>query len=203
MDIANKNNGKYEFVPVCQPSIYVCKNRNNVGARFIVNTDCDYLLMLDADNGIRYEHLDYFMEDFEDPDVNIVTGKYYYKDPEPHKAGLMVVGYVPPECTKNFHASLPEQAFSEPLVNVTKAMGRAVVGCGCLMVSRFALDNIEYPWFVTDWVTDDTGTTMVGEDLYFAYKAQDSGFDIYFDQRIESPHYSGSKCYPPEWDQIP
>lgn len=189
---------RYELTPIfAPPSIYICKNRNHVGAAFLTYTDCDYLLMLDADNGLTAEGLDYFMEDFRDRDVGIVTGKYLYKG---DKRGLMVCGYCPPAATKNFHASLPENAFATDVVNVTQAMGRAVVGCGCLMVRRDVLASLPYPWFRVVWDGNETGTTMVGEDLYFSYLAQDHGYDIYLDQRIKSPHYAGKECYPPEWD---
>ena len=30
--------------------------------------------------------------------------------------------------------------------------------------------------------------------------AQEKGFDIYLDTRIESPHMLGDRCYPPEWN---
>jgi GT2 family glycosyltransferase len=203
--LMNAGTEEYEFTPIFVNSIYVDRNRTMVAAEFVAETDCDFLLLLDYDNGITKEGLDFFMEDFKDPDVNIVTGKYLYKG---GKEGLMVLGYNPPDAVDGFHVSLPEEAFSKDLTNVSQELGRkAVVGCGCLMVRRRVFEEVPYPWFKTPWLEgrgpdDDPRFFWQGEDVYFSYHVQEHGFDIYFDQRIKSPHYRGSECYPPEWDQV-
>jgi hypothetical protein len=201
MQIANECT-EYEFTPLFVDGIYICRNRNNVGGLFMQETDCDFLLMLDADNGITPDGLRFFMEDFEDPEVNIVTGKYMFKNDDPLKSGMMVVGSCEAHCPPYYHASLHESAFSKDVINLTQELGRGVVGCGCLMVRRKVFEEAPWPWFKVDWHKNDAGRThMVGEDLYFSYHVQDHGFDIHLDQRIKSPHYAGSKCYPPEWTQ--
>ena len=201
MQIANECT-EYKFTPLFVDGLYVCRNRNNVGGLFITETDCDFLLMLDADNGITPEGLRFFMEDFEDPEVNIVTGKYKFKEDDPTKDGMMVVGHCPPACAPHYYSNLHETSFTDDVINVTQVLGRGVVGCGCLMVRRRVFEETPWPWFKVDWRTNDAGRThMVGEDLYFSYHVQDHGFDIHLDQRIESPHYAGKKCFPPEWTQ--
>ena len=198
VDIINNGNGRFELTPLFVNSIYVCRNRNFVGASFLGVTDCDYLLMLDADNGITTEGLSFFMEDFEDPEVNIVSGKYFHKG---GKNGLWVAGFSPPEVSIHYHQSIPEGSFSKDLINITKELGTAIVGAGCLMVRRRVLEEVEYPWFKSDWEKlDKGGNLFVGEDLYFSYLVQEHGFDIHLDQRIKSPHYAGEMCYPKEWD---
>jgi hypothetical protein len=168
----------------------------------VQETDCDFLLLLDADNGITPEGLRYFMEDFKDPGVDVVTGKYMFKEDNPAKGGLMVVGSCPPHCAPHFYSNLHEADFSDDVINITQVLGKGVVGCGCLMLRRKVLEEIPWPWFKVDWHTNDDGRThMIGEDLYFSYLVQEYGFDIYLDQRIKSPHYAGKKCYPPEWTQ--
>jgi len=201
MKIANECT-EYEFTPIFVNGIYICRNRNTVAAIFVKQTDCDFLLMLDSDNGITPEGLRYFMEDFKDPDVNIVTGKYHFKKDDAANTGMMVVGHCPPHCAPHFYSNLHESDFTKDVINLTQELGRGVVGCGCLMVRRKALEEAPYPWFKVDWPTNDVGRShMVGEDLYFAYHMQDHGFDIHLDQRIESPHYAGDKSFPPEWHQ--
>jgi len=156
LELANSGQTDFNFTPVFRNSIYVARNRTFTAMGFIVNTDCDYLLYLDADNGITLEGLHYFMEDFEDPDVNIVTGKYLYKGTT--KEGLMVVGYRPdPENQPWLHYSIPEHGFSKDLVNVTQDLGPAIVGCGCLMIRRKVFEDLPYPWFQTMWETGSGG----------------------------------------------
>jgi len=198
MEIASECT-EYKFTPIFCDSIYVCRNRNNVAGILIADTDCDFLLMLDADNGITPEGLRFFMEDFEDPEVNVVTGKYMFKAND----GMMVGGYCPPHCAPNFYNNFHENTFTKDVINVTQEVGRAVAGCGCLMVRRKVFEVAPWPWFKVDWHTNDAGRThMIGEDLYFSYHVQDHGFDIHLDQRIKSPHYAGNKCFPPEWSQF-
>lgn len=203
IELANQDMSDFEFTPVFVSSIYVDRNRTFAAAEALVNTDCDYILFLDSDNGITREGLLYFMEDFEDPDVNIVTGKYYYKG---GNEGYFVCGYQPPEASLSNYLPLPEEAFYKDVTNITQDIGPAVVGCGCLMIRKEALNKIPYPWFKCPWEEgpgndNGKGYLWVGEDVYFSLHAQRSGFDIHLDQRIHSPHYQGSKCYPPEWDQ--
>jgi hypothetical protein len=205
IEFAHQDMSGYEFTPLFQSSIYVDRNRTYVAAQFVVETDCDYLLLLDSDNGITKEGLDYFMEDFKDPEVNIVTGKYLYRGSS--KQGLMVCGYQPHEAALMNYLSLPENAFTEDLVNLTKAVGKGVVGCGCLMIRRKVLEEVPYPWFQQPWLEGPgaegrTGYLWVGEDVFFSFHVQEHGFDIHLDQRIKSPHYQGKACYPPEWDQV-
>jgi hypothetical protein len=203
IELVNQDMSDFRFTPVFESSIYVDRNRTMVAASFLEDTDSDYLLFLDSDNGITKEGLLYFMEDFEDPGVNIVTGKYHYKG---DREGLFVCGYQPPEATLYNYQSFPDGAFTKDVVNITQETGTAVVGCGCLMIRRRVLDEVPYPWFDTPWVEGPgseggTGHLWVGEDVYFSFHVQKHGFDIHLDQRIQSPHYQGSKCYPPEWDQ--
>jgi hypothetical protein len=201
-DIINSGRTDYNFTPIFRNSIYVDKNRTFALMEFVSTTDCDYFLFLDADNGLSIEALDFFMEDFEDPEVNVVTGKYLYKGTA--KAGLMVVGYRPNPIDQPWlHYSLPEGGFSKDLINVTQELGEAIVGCGCLMIRRKVIEELPYPWFETIWWESPLGGHMhIGEDLFFSTHLQKHGFDIHFDQRIKSPHYAGSECYPPEWNQI-
>jgi len=203
VELANQDMSDFELTPIFQNSIYVDRNRTMVAAEFLTEHDSDYLLFLDTDNGITRDGLLYFMEDFEDPNVNIVTGKYLFKD---GKEGRYVCGYQPPEATLYNYVTLPEESFTEDVINLSQMVGTAVVGCGCLMIRRKVFEEVPYPWFNTPWVQGPgndggIGHLWVGEDVFFSFHAQEHGFDIHLDQRIKSPHYRGSKCYPPEWDQ--
>jgi hypothetical protein len=201
VEIANSGQTDFNFTPLFRNGIYVAKNRTFTVMEFVSTTDCDYLLFLDADNGITLEDFEFFMEDFKDPEVNVVTGRYFYKGTA--KEGLMVVGYRPDPINQPwlFH-SIAEHGFTKDLVNITQELGPAIVGCGCLMIRRKVFENAPYPWFQCDWEEGPGGGHVhVGEDVFFARLVEKHGFDIHLDQRIGSPHYQAGNCYPPEWDK--
>ena len=207
LQMLSRGEAKYEFTPVFQKGLYLDKLRNGVAGEFMLSTDCKYLLFVDYDNGFHPDTLDLFMEDMEKPGVHIVSGKYFFKN----KDMMMVAGFRHESCQEGFYKFIPEGGISGDLVNISKmGLTGAMVGCGCLMISRYALENISYPWFQTPWESYYTphndsrvGWSMTGEDAFFCRLAEKHGFDIYLDQRIRSPHYKGEKCYPKEWDQIP
>jgi GT2 family glycosyltransferase len=203
MEMLNSNinwSKHFEFTPIFQPGLYVPKLRNAVAAHFLHGTDCEYLWLLDYDNGFHPESLLYFMKDFKNPDIHIVSGKYFHKNTD----NAMVAGISPPHAQDTFFQWLPEGANSEPLINLSREMGSkgGCVGCGCLMVRRKVFEEVPFPWFETPYRQyEDGGWSMIGEDAFFCIKAEEYGFDIYLDQRIKSPHHKGDKCYPEEWRQ--
>lgn len=195
--------GRYagvEFEPIFETGIYIDEIRNRIGMKFL-NGDADFLFYLDYDNGLPVDWLDCFMEDFENPEVMIVSGAYHFKN----NTGTMVAGIHPPHLPKGVYMWLSKESYTTDLVNVSKASGSdgAVVGAGCLMIRRKALSVIPYPWFTTQYGTAEGGIMFWGEDTGFCENAGKAGLDIYLDQRIKSPHMAGDKCYPEEWRQLP
>lgn len=191
----------FEFTPIFQTGLYVPKLRNTVAAHFLHGTECEFLWLLDYDNGFHPDALLHFMRDFKDPDIHIVSGKYFHKNTD----NAMVAGISPPHALDTFFQWLPEGANSDPLINLSREMGSrgGCVGCGCLMIRRKVFETVPFPWFETPYEQyEDNKWSMIGEDAFFCIKAEKFGFDIYLDQRIKSPHYKGHKCYPKEWDQI-
>lgn len=188
----------YEFTPIFHRGLYLDQVRNSVAGEFVLRTDCDFLWFLDSDNGFKTDALRFFMEDFSRPDVHIVAGKYYFKN----RDNVMVAGFTHDSCQPGFYKWFPEGSFSQDLINISQ-MGTAMVGTGCMMIRRDVFEQTSFPWFQTPWRQyDGNAWSMTGEDTYFCEEVQKAGFDIYLDQRIESPHYAGAKCYPEEWDQF-
>lgn len=197
----------YHFEPVPAFGIYINYNRNCVVDYFLDKTECDYLMFLDYDNGFFPEVFDLFMEDMSDPEVKIVSGTYYLKDP---KKRTYVAGQQA-ETSELFICDFyPEEAFvGERLINITKnhSSGNGLVGAGCLMVKREVFEDLDKPWFDNRYhnkvLKDERKILMfLGEDNYFCLHAQDNGYDIYLDTRIKSPHMAGKACFPYEWKQF-
>jgi GT2 family glycosyltransferase len=189
----------FDFTLVHERGLYLDKSRNVVAAWFEMKTDCDYLWFLDSDNGFDPDAPTQFMETFEDPEVNIVSGAYHYKT----GARDLVAGVSNELCLDGFYSMLPEGAFLDHLINLSRVGKGAMVGTGCLMMRRRVFEEVPYPWFQTPWRQyEDGGWALTGEDTFFCERVQEYGFDIHLDQRIKSPHYAGAKCYPDEWDQF-
>jgi hypothetical protein len=198
----------YEFEIISQAGLYISLNRQDIAEAFM-KSDSDYLLYLDHDNGFFPDAFDLFMEDFENPEVNIVSGLYYLKTPGTR---IYVAGQKPHN-EKIFRCDhYPEEAFvKKGLLNISKDFGGAggLVGTGILMLRRSVFKKMKYPFFDSRFhnaLTEDGAPSKIwyflGEDNYFCMKAQEeAGFDIYLDTRIRSPHMQGDTCFPDEWKQ--
>jgi len=182
----------YEFKPIFKRGIYLDKLRNEVVIDFLAS-DCEYLLFLDYDNGFDVNAIDLFLEDILLKGAKIVSGVYYYREQDNY-----VAGFGSPFHDNGVYRKIRPGDFSEELVNLTKVMGTSgMIGFGCCMIRREVFETMDFPWFYTYW--HPKLKQHVSEDTAFCQKAETYGFDIYLDQRIESPHMSGDKCYPPEW----
>jgi len=195
-----KNYSNYEFEPIFEQGIYLDELRNRVAMKFL-NTDADYLLFLDYDNGLHEDALEYFMEDLSNPDIHIVSGAYKFKN----ERADYVAGFSQPEHPRGTYLWVGDNFFSKPLINLTKVGGGSagIVGAGCLMIRRSVFTTVKYPWFMTSWGIANKGVMFWGEDTGFCRNAEEAGIDIYLDQRIRSPHMAGDRCYPEEWRQFP
>lgn len=192
--------GGVEFEPIFETGIYIDEIRNRIGVKFL-ESDADFLFFLDYDNGLLVNWLDLFMEDFKNPDVNIVSGAYVFKnDLDNLVAGINKEG-IPP----GTYFWVPRMAYLDKLVNLSKNKDAraAIYGNGCLMIRRKVLEEMHYPWWVTEYGPGLGGMMFWGEDTGFCRNAERAGFDLYLDTRIKSPHYAGGKCYPEEWRQAP
>jgi hypothetical protein len=189
----------YEFTPIFQQGIYIDELRNRVCTKFL-ETDCEFLFFLDYDNGLQADWLDCFMEDFEDPEVNIVSGIYEFKTDKCD----YVAGVQRPYMPAGTYEWVNRVSFTKPLINLSKDYGSVggMVGAGCLMIRKSALEKMHYPYFESKFVRVPDGMLFWGEDTGFCANAEQDGLSIHLDQRIKSPHMAGDTCYPPEWRQF-
>lgn len=200
LEMLPRDFSNYKFNPIFEQGIYLDELRNRVSLKFL-DSGSDFLLFLDYDNGIHPDGIDFFMDDFEDDNIDIVSAAYTFKNDR----GDYVAGFSTPIHPEGSYNWVEKSSFSSPLVNLSKAAGgkAGMVGAGCLMIRRRALTEITYPWFRTSWEMYDKSVMFWGEDTGFCRNAEKCGVDIYLDQRIRSPHMSGERCYPEEWRQVP
>lgn len=193
----------YHFEIIHKFGPYVQVNRNFCVKDFLEKkryADCQYFFFWDWDNGLMPNAFDLFMEDMENPEINIITGNYYRKETAMRAAyGIMLPGQ------DGFHAD-PVMFVQPGIIDLTTHANSVsgMAGCGCMMIRREVLEKVSYPWFecfhtpcysMGQWAFET-------EDVYFCTKAQEEcGYHIHLDTRIISPHYSGNKCWPEPWRQ--
>jgi GT2 family glycosyltransferase len=175
------------------------KNRNKVVWQFLANNTCDYLLFIDWDNGLPANALPCFMEDFEDPDVNIVSGLYFVKlRTDQQCLGLKMKG-------ADLYTIEPHMFAGDRLINMNEieTVDKAMVGGGCLMIRREVFEKLKEPWFQSEWIFSnfpgEHGWLLKTEDVWFCEKAQEAGYNIHLDTRIKSPHMQHDECFPELW----
>jgi GT2 family glycosyltransferase len=183
--------------------MYIAVNRNQIARHFLTKTDCDFLFFWDSDNGILPDAFDLFMEDMEKDDVHIVGGMYYRK--EPFQRACLGISF--PGMGEDY-TSETAMFVDSGLVNLSTVCGsvRGMIGTGALMIRREVLEAVSEPWFESVWYPSHPyeGRQIYGhktEDVDFCEKAQEKGYDIYVDTRIQSPHYAGDNCWPADWRQ--
>jgi GT2 family glycosyltransferase len=202
--MSNRNWSDYSFTALPRASMYIVRNRNDICKDFL-KTDCDFLYFWDSDNGILPNAFDLFMNGMEDPKVNILSGLYFRKE----KAMRAIPG-ISFEGMEGAYTSETAMFVSGGLIDLTTYAGaiRGMTGGGALMIRREVIEALPYPWFDTKFYQDkpckgyDEGFWgLQTEDVYFCELAQEHGYHIYLDTRIQSPHYSGNDCYPENWAQ--
>lgn len=152
------------FMPQNKPHDY---NRNVIANRFL-ETNCDYLLMIDSDVVPTNNVLDMYKLDNDIVSAFVRT----YKDGYPIPVALKKVegGYkVDKEITKG-----------DNIVDV--------VGTGCIMIKRKVFADLTQPYF--KFVYDDKGFLTNGEDFDFCDRVRELGYDIHFNTDYTAQHFT-------------
>lgn len=185
----------HEFVPIFRKGIYLDKLRNIVALEFFNGSQCDALWFIDYDNGFNPEAIDLFEHGL-DMGADIITGAYYYRD-QP----WLVAGIASPMSSEGYYQKLTAYDIDPGLSDLTKmGMGKAMCGCGMMMIRKNVFHKMEFPWFQTKWFMGHDGRyAHMSEDVFFCEEAQKKGIHIHIDKRIQSPHMAGEMIYPPEW----
>ena len=150
----------------------VQSNRNQI-VKYFLETDCDYLGMLDADIIPNKNWLDLIKLNKE-----IVSGLYCgWAD-----------GYLCPFMFKFKKGGLLQDKGGNPF-DIVRGKGIVEVdrtGCGALILKREVLEKIKKP-FETKY--DEDGIAPTGEDFSFFEKAQGAGYRIWVDTDCLCNHF--------------
>ena len=145
-----------------------------------LSTECTHILWLDSD--MRFPNIT--LEALLSHDKDIVACNYSTRV-EPH----MPVAFA----SKH---DMGERLSAD--VGLNKV---AAVGMGCMLVKRNVFESMTLPYFGVEWNQDYT--SLIGEDLYFANKADLAGYDIWIDSDLSNRiAHIGTRAYTLEGDCI-
>ena len=143
-----------------------------------LSTECTHILWLDSD--MRFPNIT--LEALLSHDKDIVACNYSTRV-EPH----MPVAFA----SKH---DMGERLSAD--VGLNKV---AAVGMGCMLVKRNVFESMTLPYFGVEWNQDYT--SLIGEDLYFANKADKAGYDIWIDSDLSNRiAHIGTRAYTLEGD---
>ena len=143
-----------------------------------LSTECTHILWLDSD--MRFPNIT--LEALLSHDKDIVACNYSTRV-EPH---------IPVAFTSKH--DMGERLSAD--VGLNKV---AAVGMGCMLVKRNVFESMSLPYFGVEWNQDYT--SLIGEDLYFANKADLAGYDIWIDSDLSNRiAHIGTRAYTLEGD---
>jgi len=156
--------GKYDISVQHFFSTPVQSNRNQI-VRYFLNTDFDYLVMLDHDIVPNKRLLDLIEEDKE-----IISGLYCGWN----RGSLCPFAFVTTE--KGKYQDKGDKPFDiadgKGIIEVDR------IGAGALIIKREVLEKLKTPFAV---IYDEGGIAQVGEDFEFCRRAQEAGYKIWVD----------------------
>jgi hypothetical protein len=153
---------KHVYLPNIRP---VDTNRNHIVDTFL-QTDCEWLLMVDSDLVPPNDVLEMINNDVDICSAWICINK-----------GQEII----PLAMKEVEGGYQAYATLKQGINKVDA-----TGTGCLLLKRKVFDKVERPFFQFKY--NKAGYLVAGEDFNFCKKASEY-FDIHFDTRFRCKHY--------------
>lgn len=142
------------------------EHRNRIATQFL-ETDFDYLFMMDSDNPCPKNVLDLV-----ELDKDVIS--------LPTPINMNWGGVTNIFWNVFGEDGLPSKATGKGLQEVDK------VGTGCILIHRRVLEKLKNPF--TE-VRDETGLRIVGTDIAFSNKCKEAGFNIYVHWDYQCRHY--------------
>ena len=151
---------------------HIAENRNFIAIQAI-NSNCDYIFMVDDDMIFPSDTLERLLA---------------------HKKSIVGVAYHPRfEIDKDTHKPLDKthiRTLKEE--GADKLFECEAVGTGVMLINTMILNEIAKPWFKIS--NHETGYTTMGEDWWFCEQAIKAGFKVWCDPTIEIGHI-GQQIY--------
>jgi hypothetical protein len=141
--------------------------RNNLIEQFL-ESDAEYLFLVDADMGVPREGLKTLVEH----DLPIVGAFCFRRDP-PYEPTLMIK--TNQKINEQTYLYENMRDYPDGLMEVH------ATGGACLLIKREVLEKVTSPWF---YELDG----VKSEDIYFCEKVREAGYKIYVDTTVKTSH---------------
>jgi len=150
----------------------ISSNRNLITLRFL-QTDCDYLLMLDNDVIPMFNPLELV---YADKDIVGFPAKV-------RSSGQLIAwtAYIPHSSGEGY-STLDLNAFDDML----DLIPCDIVGTGCILIKRKVLEKLKAPFHVE---FDENGVEAYGTDFAFCRKAKANGFKVHTTLQRRCEHF--------------
>ena len=146
---------KHQIYLVYSGVINVNDNRNIITKRFL-ESDCDYLLMVDSDNPPIRNPIDLV-----DLDLDVVAC------PTP----MFTEGVIKINCFDKIESGYMSKVYEgKDLFECDR------VGSGCILIARRVLEKIKCPFAPK---LDEDGIVVESEDMNFSFRAKEAGFKVW------------------------
>jgi hypothetical protein len=168
----------------------VVAGRNEIAARFLDSTECEWLFMVDSDMGFAPDTVDRLVA-AADPDSRPVVGALCFglrRDTagEFYGTKFVVVPTVYEAVSTDTEVGF-RSIIDYPRDTLMEASG---TGAACLLVHRSAMEKVRAKygdhWF--DQITHPTGPTTFSEDLSFCVRLAACDLPIFVDTSVRTTH---------------
>lgn len=167
--------------------------RNEVAARFVDDTDSEWLFMVDSDMGFAPDTVDRLIE-AADPVERPVMGGLCFALRRSESGPLYVTRYVTVPTLYEFVETDTECGFRSVLDYPRDAMFPvAATGAACMLVHRSVFEQVRAKhgdhWF--DQITHPVFGNTFSEDLSFCVRLAGADIPIHCDTGVKTSHYKG------------
>ena len=167
---------------------YDCATARNRMVQKALNTDADYLLMVDSDTVLPEDALVNLLDGGKD----VCLGYYAHRGTDNVYSGRTnICRLYQPNGTKYFNYPL-ESEYTAADMKAMQDAGQYKVqvhggGMGCALIKTDVFRILKYPWY--DWVNyADDHRGMLSEDLYFCEGCRKHRIPIFTDTRVACGH---------------
>lgn len=150
---------------------YTHMAENQLVVDFLSHPELTHLFMTEADMILPPDCLVRLLEN----DKDMVSGAYFLRSDRPESLGR-------PCMYKRPVATIPgDSEYGQTPVTLFPTATPFEVNCagvGCVLIKRRVLETMPYPWF-------DLSAKKFGSDMYFYKHANDHGFQLFVDPRVQ------------------
>lgn len=171
----------------------IVKGRNEIARKFLDDTECEWLFMVDSDMGFPPDAVDRLIASA-DPVLRPVVGALCFALRRESLGDCYGQKYVVVPTAYDFIETDDEVGFRsrvdyerDSLIEVS------ATGAACLLVHRTVLHRIREK-FGAEWfshITHPTGPTEFSEDLSFCVRVAAIGFPMFVDTSVRTTHDKG------------